>query len=117
MESDLEIYQEERPWGYFRRFTNNIVSTVKILSLNPNEELSLQSHSKRKEFWRVIKGDGFFEIDGEKFAVGKDDEKVLAVGAKHRIKAGENGMEVLEISLGEYDENDIIRYEDKYGRV
>ncbi len=117
MKNDIKIYQEERPWGSFRRFTDNIVSTVKILIIKPNEELSLQSHKKRKEFWRVIKGDGFFEIDDKKYIVEVGDEHNVSVEAKHRIKAGNNGMEVLEIALGEFDENDIVRYEDKYGRV
>lgn len=117
MKDELDIYQEERPWGSFRRFTDNITSTVKILTVKPNEELSLQSHDKRKEFWRVIKGDGIFDINDKKYIVEVGDEHFISIGSKHQIKAGSDGMEVLEISLGEFNEDDIIRYKDKYGRV
>ena len=117
MKDNLDIYQEERPWGSFRRFTNNQLSTVKIISVKPNEELSLQSHEKREEFWRVIKGDGMFEIGEKKYIVEEGIEQYVPVKTKHKMKAGMDGMEVLEISLGEFDEGDIIRYEDKYGRV
>ena len=49
MDNTIDIYEEERPWGRFRKFTDNQKSTVKIIYVNPNEELSLQSHKKRKE--------------------------------------------------------------------
>jgi len=117
MEDKLDIYEEKRPWGLFRRFTNNAPSTVKIISVNPNEQLSLQSHNKRSEFWKVISGDGIFEIDGRKYIVEKGIEKEIKIGSKHRMQAGSDGMEVLEIALGDFDESDIVRYEDKYGRV
>jgi len=117
MKENLNIYEEERPWGIFRRFTNNVVSTVKILTVNPNEELSLQSHNKREEFWRVIKGDGVFEVGENKNIVETGFEQYIPIKTKHKIKAGVDGIEILEISLGDFDEGDIIRYEDKYGRV
>lgn len=117
MKENLKIYEEERPWGLFRRFTNNLPSTVKILTVNPNEELSLQSHNKREEFWRVIKGNGIFEIADKKYIVEEGVENYVPAKAKHKMKAGSDGMQVLEIALGDFDEADIIRYEDKYGRV
>lgn len=117
MDKDLEIYQEERPWGVFRKFTNNTLSTVKILIVKPNEQLSLQSHNERREFWRVIKGEGSFYINDKEISVSVGDEQYVPVGTKHQIKAGDEGIEVLEISLGHFNESDIIRYEDKYGRV
>lgn len=116
-EDDLNFDEDQRPWGAFRRFTLNTSSTVKILKIKPNEELSLQSHKKRSEFWHVISGSGFFELDGEKKAVKKENEQYIPVGAKHRMSSGVEGMEVLEISFGVFDENDETKYEDKYGRV
>ncbi len=50
MDENLKIEEVERPWGKFRRFTKNTNSTVKILTINPNEVLSLQSHQHRAEF-------------------------------------------------------------------
>jgi mannose-6-phosphate isomerase-like protein (cupin superfamily) len=117
MKDGLNIYQEERPWGLFRRFTNNVPSTVKIITVKPNEELSLQSHKSREEFWRVIKGDGIFEVGDKKYIVEEGIEQSIPFKTKHKMQAGSDGMEVLEISFGEFDEGDIVRYEDKYGRV
>ncbi|MBY0376632.1 phosphomannose isomerase type II C-terminal cupin domain [Patescibacteria group bacterium] len=113
----MKVIEEERPWGNFRQFTHNSSSTVKIITVKPLEKLSLQSHTKRTEFWRVIKGSGVIEIDEKKMSVIEGDEKTIPLGSKHRIEASENGISVLEISTGEFDENDITRYEDKYGRV
>jgi mannose-1-phosphate guanylyltransferase/mannose-1-phosphate guanylyltransferase/mannose-6-phosphate isomerase len=117
MDNNLKIYQEEKPWGNFRKFTDNTPSTIKIITVNPNEEISLQSHAKRAEFWRVISGHGVFEINDKTYEVKIGDEYYVPIEVKHRIKAGPSGLAVLEISLGNFDENDIVRYEDDYGRV
>ncbi len=117
MQEKIDIYQEERPWGNFRQFTHNTPSTIKIITVKADETLSLQSHTKRSEFWHVISGNGMFEIDGNKYNVVVGDEKIILIGSKHRITAGNNGIEVLEIALGDFDEDDIVRYNDKYGRV
>lgn len=117
MNESIFIYEEKRPWGNFRRFTNNSLSTVKIIEVNPNSKLSLQSHSKREEFWKVLSGSGFFEIDNKKYEVKKDDEYTVLVNQKHRIIAGNEGVSILEIATGFFDENDITRYEDDYGRL
>ncbi len=117
MINGIEIYQEKRPWGNFRRFIHNTISTVKIITVLPNEELSLQSHKKRSEFWRVIKGGGIFSVDEVLIKVSVDSEQFVPREAKHTMSAGPDGMEVLEIGLGEFDENDIVRYQDKYGRI
>jgi mannose-6-phosphate isomerase-like protein (cupin superfamily) len=117
MNESLKIYEEERPWGSFRRFTENQISTVKIITVSPNKKLSLQSHSKREEFWKVINGTGFFEINKERHNVSIGDEYNIRLGETHRIEGGSNGLVVLEISTGLFDEDDITRYEDDYGRV
>lgn len=114
---NAQIYQEERPWGFFRRFTYNTPSTVKIITVKPHAELSLQSHKHRAEFWKVVTGSGFFTVDEKVFPVSKGDEHFAAIGTKHKIAAGGDGIEVLEIALGDFDEEDITRFEDKYGRV
>ena len=117
MEEKIDIYQEERPWGNFRRFTLNTPSTVKIITIKAGEQLSLQSHEKRSEFWRVIAGSGMWDIDGGKHDFFVGDEKLIPRGSKHTIMAGSSGITILEIALGEFDETDIKRYEDKYGRA
>ncbi len=117
MKPDMDIYQEERPWGNFRKFTDNTPSTVKIITIKPNEQLSLQSHAKRSEFWKVVTGSGSCDLNGEKLALYVGDEVSVPVGTRHRLVAYSDGMQILEIATGFFDENDIIRYEDKYGRV
>lgn len=112
-----DVFQVERPWGNFRQFTHNDSSTVKIVTVKPNEALSLQSHKNRREFWYVISGSGTVQIGeiNKNTAVG--DEHEIEIGEKHRLSAGPLGIQVLEISFGDFDESDIIHYEDKYGRV
>jgi len=114
---ELDIYEEKHPWGGFRQFTHNENTTVKILTVLKDEAFSLQSHTKRSEFWKVIKGSGIIEIDGIKFVAREGDEFNIKIGEKHRIYGGDTDVSVLEISTGEFDEGDIVRYEDKYGRV
>jgi CBS domain-containing protein len=58
-----EKYTEQRPWGYFEQFCQNTLCTVKIIHVNPHEELSLQYHNSRNEFWKVIGGQGIVVID------------------------------------------------------
>ena len=111
------IFQIERPWGNFRQFTKNDKSTIKIITVNPNEILSLQSHKNRSEFWYVIGGSGTVLIDEVKKDTTVGDEHEIKVGEKHRLGAGPMGIQVLEIAIGDFDEEDIIHYEDKYGRV
>lgn len=111
-----KVFQIERPWGNFRQFTHNEDSTIKIVTIKPNEILSLQTHSKRAEFWHVISGDGMIQIGDEKINVKVGDELEIEIGEKHRMAGGSNGMQVLEIGTGDFDEEDIIHLEDKYGR-
>lgn len=109
-------FQIERPWGYFRQFSENMSSTVKIISVKPNEILSLQSHARREEFWHVISGHGIARIGDDKKEINIGDELFVDVGVKHQLAAGILGLEVLEIGYGDFAESDIIHYEDKYGR-
>lgn len=111
------IFQIERPWGNFRQFTKDDKSTIKILTIKPNETLSLQSHNHRSEFWHIISGSGIIEIGEIKKDTIIGDEYEIEIGEKHRLGAGRDGIQVLEIAIGDFNEGDIIHYEDKYGRV
>lgn len=113
----MAIKTEKRPWGEFIQFTLNEPSTVKLIVVNPNQELSLQYHHKRRELWRILTGNPILTV-GEKIIEGRvGDEIDVPQGAKHRIKSQDLKVEILEISLGEFDEDDIVRLEDKYGRA
>jgi len=115
---DIKPFEVQRPWGVFRQFTLNTASTVKILTVKPGESLSLQSHAKRVEFWRVISGFGTVEIDDATHQATEGKEYSIPIDAKHRVSAGENGISLLEIATGDFlEEIDEVRFEDKYGRA
>ncbi len=106
----------KRPWGSFICFIENETSTVKLLYINKGEELSLQYHMKREEFWRVISGSPKIRINDDIVAASAGDEFNIPTEAKHRISAPDDDVVILEISKGIFDENDIVRVEDKYNR-
>lgn len=111
-----EPFTEERPWGSFRQFVLNRTCTVKILRIGANQAISKQSHSNRSEFW-VILDDGIkVEIGGKTWLTKEGDELFIPKGSIHRLSSGRGGR-WLEISLGDFDENDYVRHEDKYGRI
>ncbi len=112
----MNKHSEKRPWGNFEQFCKNEQCTVKIINVEPNEELSLQYHNNRDEFWKIIAGRAKIII-GDKINDGKEtDEFFIPKQTKHRIKTENLPIKILEISFGQFDENDIVRLEDKYNR-
>ena len=113
----MEIKNGKRPWGFFRQFTQSEQSTVKLINVKDGQRLSLQYHLKRSEFWVVLVGNPKVTIgDMEKVAkVG--DEFEIPQKAIHRIEAPDGDVQILEIAFGDFDEDDIVRIEDAYGRV
>jgi mannose-6-phosphate isomerase-like protein (cupin superfamily) len=113
----LSNYEKEiRPWGDFERLTLNEKSTVKLITVNPGEELSLQQHEHRDEVWRIVRGSGTITIGGQKSDVKPGESYFVKRGTKHRVAGGLEGLQFLEIALGDFDEHDIVRFEDRYGR-
>lgn len=112
----MNKYSEDRPWGKFEQFCHNEQVTVKIISVKEKSKLSLQYHHKRDEFWRIISGTGKIIIGEETINVKKGDEYFIAKETKHRIMTTNNNLEIMEISFGEFDENDIVRIDDDYNR-
>lgn len=110
-------FSEERPWGKFSKFTENEPSTVKILTVNPGQAFSSQYHNHRSEFWVIMSGDGTVEVGDTTEPVVPGKHYQIPNGTKHRVTAGNEAVTMLEISLGEFDEQDIVRLDDRYGRV
>lgn len=110
-------YTEERPWGKFQCFTHGESSTVKIITILPGQATSLQTHEKRDEYWHIISGEGTIVINGEIISVLPGENYFVPRTTKHRMASQKVPLLVLEISTGDFDENDIIRFEDNYGRV
>ncbi len=113
----MKIINDNRPWGSFRQFTHNEISTVKIISVEAGHQLSLQYHHKRSEFWVILSGHPRITV-GEKVKIAQEGEEFfISPKTIHRIEAPEDNSQILEISFGDFDENDIVRIEDAYGRV
>jgi len=106
----------DKPWGCFDKYTHNQQTTVKILTVSPNKKLSLQRHQKRSELWVPITGDAIIEINGEKWEGKLGEKYFIPVFATHRLSTANTEIKVLEISFGEFDESDIERLEDDFGR-
>ncbi len=113
----LILNEVRRPWGNFQQFTENRKSTIKIISVEPFNSLSLQYHNHRDEFWKVIKGQCNFTVGENVFQANEGDEINIPRKVKHRIRTASVQVWVLEISFGHFDEADINRLEDDYERT
>ncbi len=91
---------------------------MKILTLNPGARTSLQSHAHRKEFWVALDEGLHVQIGKRKIVLRKGSSIVVRKGAKHRLRCERRSkVRLLEISFGDFSENDIERYDDDYGRM
>ncbi len=106
----------KKPWGDFKQFVLNQKCTVKIITVKPRGILSLQKHKKRKEMWFFLTN-GYVQIGDKKRKVRKGEIVALNIGVAHRLYAKWRTVQILEISYGHFDEKDIKRLEDIYGRV
>ena len=105
----------KRPWGKFDRFTLNEKSTIKIITVLGGEAFSLQYHKKRKEFWHIISGRGIITLGKKKIKFKTGDEFMVSEHTHHRLHATKE-VKFLEIAFGFFNEKDVVRLEDKYGR-
>ena len=113
----INLYKENRPWGKFERFIKNEKCTVKILYVNPYSKTSLQVHKKRDEFWKILEGFAQVELEERVFSASKGDIIQIPKNLKHRVTTEAKSCVIMEISLGEFNENDIVRIEDDYDRL
>jgi mannose-6-phosphate isomerase-like protein (cupin superfamily) len=113
----METLTVKKPWGKFDQFTLNEITTVKILFVDKGGSLSLQDHGGRSEFWRIISGHPAVTIGDKKTEANPGDEFRIEKLVPHQLEAPTDDVQVLEIAYGNFDEEDIIRIKDKYGRV
>jgi mannose-6-phosphate isomerase-like protein (cupin superfamily) len=113
----IQTYKEDRPWGSFERFTKEALSTVKIITVNSGQSLSLQYHEHRQEFWRILQGNPIVTVGDKEILAGPGDEFFIDKHINHCVAAPTDAVVFLEISLGHFDEDDIVRLKDRYGRV
>lgn len=121
--SDKYLEIGQRPWGKYFVMEDEEKYKVKKLVVLPGKRLSLQSHQHRSEHWVVVSGIATLEVQ-----VGEEEEWIkdyspnqycyIPIKAKHRITNNQNqNLVIIEVQCGDYTgEDDIIRYEDDFGR-
>jgi mannose-6-phosphate isomerase len=108
----------EKPWGHFEQFTHNLTSTVKIITVDPGGTLSLQYHHRRDELWVIMDHGAQVELGDRVIQPETGEQLFIPRRMPHRLSAfGNAAVRILEISFGEFDEDDIVRLEDVYGRA
>lgn len=115
---DYEIFS--RPWGFYKTTVFNEYFQSKVISVNPKCKLSLQSHNHREEHWIVVHGEGTVQIGDSFIKVRCGSSLFIPKGCKHRLCNDDEkeNLIITEVQIGDYlGEDDIIRYEDEYGRI
>ena len=107
-----------RPWGNYVSLVESDLWQVKRLEIKIGESISLQKHKYRSEHWVVVDGIADVEIDNNKSTLNINESIFVPKGAKHRLSnKGDRNLVIIEIQIGDYlGEDDIIRYQDRYGR-
>jgi len=110
-----------RPWGYYKNVEGNDNSGFKIkrISVYPGKRLSLQSHNFRSEHWVIVNGNAKVQVGFDTLILHKNQHVYIPSKMLHRIEnIGEDLLEFTETQIGSYlGEDDIIRYEDDFGRI
>lgn len=108
-----------RPWGMYTVLATAGRYKIKSILVKPKASLSLQAHHHRSEHWVVVSGTAEIVKENEKFLLHTNESAYISVGEKHRLSnPGVVDLVIIEVQCGEYlGEDDIIRYEDVYGRV
>jgi len=111
----------KKPWGSYTDHYRTEKVVFKLINVNPNSQLSLQSHEGRQEMWVVLEGECVCHLDGfggvGQVDLREGDHIFIPANAKHRLSnESETVCTVAEMQFGKCSEDDIIRYEDDYNR-
>lgn len=107
----------ERPWGRFDQYASNEEVTVSLMTVEPDQRLSLQSHTGRAELWIAIDDGAIVEVDDAVITPVAGQEIWIPAGARHRLSSSGPRVRVLEIAFGNWQQEDITRYDDDYARL
>jgi mannose-1-phosphate guanylyltransferase/mannose-6-phosphate isomerase len=107
-----------RPWGSYDSIDSGPGFQVKRIIVNPGAKLSLQKHAKRAEHWIVVTGTATVTCDDKVFPLNANESTYIPLGSKHRLEnPGTEPLHLIEVQSGSYlGEDDIVRFEDSYGR-
>jgi mannose-1-phosphate guanylyltransferase/mannose-1-phosphate guanylyltransferase/mannose-6-phosphate isomerase len=117
--SETQLHRKVyRPWGYYDSIDQGERFQVKRIVVNPGQKLSLQKHHHRAEHWIVVSGTALVTRGDEELTLCENQSTYIPLGVKHRLEnKGVIPLEIIEIQSGSYlGEDDIVRYEDTYGR-
>ncbi|MGY3041541.1 mannose-1-phosphate guanylyltransferase/mannose-6-phosphate isomerase [Rhodanobacter sp. TND4EL1] len=108
-----------RPWGNYDSLEAGERFQVKRIEVKPGASLSLQKHHHRAEHWIVVSGTAEVTCDDKVFLLGENQSTYIPLGSKHRLRnPGKVALELIEVQSGSYlGEDDIVRYDDVYGRA
>jgi mannose-1-phosphate guanylyltransferase/mannose-6-phosphate isomerase len=109
----------QRPWGWYDSVDEGPRFKVKRIMVKPGASLSLQMHHHRAEHWIVVKGTAEVTVGETVSLVTENQSTYIPLGHKHRLaNRGKVPLEIIEVQSGSYlGEDDIVRFEDTYGRV
>ncbi len=107
-----------RPWGAYRSIQSDDRFQVKRITVKPGAKLSLQMHHHRAEHWIVVRGTARVTCGERTFILSENESTYIPLGVRHRLEnPGRIPLELIEIQTGSYlEEDDIVRFEDVYGR-
>jgi mannose-6-phosphate isomerase len=112
------LVKVEKPWGGFEQYAHNVPCTVKTITVEPGGILSSQYHHHRDELWVILDLGAKVELEEKVLFPSPGEKLYIPRGMVHRLSCtGERSVRVLEVSFGEFAEDDIVRLEDLYGRV
>jgi mannose-1-phosphate guanylyltransferase / mannose-6-phosphate isomerase len=108
-----------RPWGTYQTVDQDAGFQTKRITVKPGQQLSLQLHHKRSEHWVVVRGEATVTV-GDKVEILRPNQSTyIPIGTKHRLENhGKETLYLIEVQCGDYlGEDDIVRFDDKYGRT
>jgi mannose-1-phosphate guanylyltransferase/mannose-6-phosphate isomerase len=107
-----------RPWGHYDSVDEAVGFQVKRITVNPGASLSLQMHHHRAEHWIVVSGTAEVTCGDKVFTVNRNESTYIPLGEKHRLRnLTDEPLEMIEVQSGDYlGEDDIVRFDDVYGR-
>ena len=108
-----------RPWGYYTVLAQGNGFLSKIIQVNPGQKLSVQSHNHRSEHWVVLEGTAKVVLEGKELILSPGHSVDIPIKAIHSLQNPyDTNLKIIEAQMGDLlIEEDIIRYEDMYGRV
>jgi len=111
-----EVY---RPWGKYDSVDQGERFQVKRITVNPGAKLSVQMHHHRAEHWIIVSGTAKVTLDDETILLSENQSIYIPIGVVHALEnPGKLPLEMIEVQSGSYlGEDDIVRFEDRYGRT